>query len=79
MKTGEMPQKQWTVEAGFLLNSYKVSTHWESFSNPGPATNCIFTKSHPVSLKTGNNTNGEGNGTPLQYSCLENPMDGGAW
>ena len=23
--------------------------------------------------------NGEGNGTPLQYSCLENPMDEGAW
>ena len=22
---------------------------------------------------------GEGNGTPLQYCCLENPMDGGAW
>ena len=22
---------------------------------------------------------GEGNGTPLQYSCLENPMDRGAW
>ena len=22
---------------------------------------------------------GEGNGTPLQYSCVENPMDGGAW
>ena len=22
---------------------------------------------------------GEGNDTPLQYSCLENPMDGGAW
>ena len=22
---------------------------------------------------------GEGNGTPLQYSCLETPMDGGAW
>ena len=21
----------------------------------------------------------EGNGTPLQYSCLENPTDGGAW
>ena len=21
----------------------------------------------------------DGNGTPLQYSCLENPMDGGAW
>ena len=24
-------------------------------------------------------TKGEGNGTPLQYSCLENPMDRGAW
>ena len=24
-------------------------------------------------------TAGEGNGTPLQYSCLENPMDGGVW
>ena len=22
---------------------------------------------------------GEGNGTPLQYSCLENPVDRGAW
>ena len=22
---------------------------------------------------------GEGNGNPLQYSCLENPMDGGSW
>ena len=22
---------------------------------------------------------GDGNGTPLQYSCLGNPMDGGAW
>ena len=22
---------------------------------------------------------GEGNGNPLQYSCLENPMDGTAW
>ena len=22
---------------------------------------------------------GEGNGTPLQHSCLENPTDGGAW
>ena len=26
-----------------------------------------------------NDNSGEGDGTPLQYSCLENPMDGGAW
>ena len=30
-------------------------------------------------LKTGIFIETEGNGTPLQYSCLENPMDGGAW
>ena len=24
-------------------------------------------------------SSGEGDDTPLQYSCLENPMDGGAW
>ena len=29
-----------------------------------------------TSLREGN---GEGNGNPLQYSCLENPMGGGAW
>ena len=29
-------------------------------------------------LIPGQGTNGEGNGTPLQYSCLENPMDGRA-
>ena len=28
---------------------------------------------------SGNGTDGEGNGAPLQYSCLENPMDRGAW
>ena len=30
-------------------------------------------------LNPSHGTIGEGNGTPLQYSCLENPMDGGAW
>ena len=30
-------------------------------------------------IKRSKNYNREGNGTPLQYSCLENPMDGGAW
>ena len=33
----------------------------------------------PLVLGRDNWHNGEGSGTPLQYSCLENPMDGGAW
>ena len=34
---------------------------------------------HPDNLTYMQSTYGEGNGLPLQYSCLENPMDGGAW
>jgi len=30
-------------------------------------------------LKAFRGKSGEGNGTPLQYSCKENLMDGGAW
>ena len=33
----------------------------------------------PLVLRAGVIVAGEGNGTPLQYSCLENPMDRGAW
>ena len=32
-----------------------------------------------VENNNGSSHFGEGNGTPLQYSCLENPMKGGAW
>ena len=30
-------------------------------------------------IKSHRNATGEGNGNPLQYSCLENPVDRGAW
>ena len=32
----------------------------------------------PDSIPGSGRYSGEGNGTPLQHSCLENPMDGGA-
>ena len=32
-----------------------------------------------IKFKGDSSTPGEGNGTPLQYSCLESPMDGGSW
>ena len=31
------------------------------------------------SISGSERSTGEGNGKPLQYSCLENPMDGGGW
>ena len=33
----------------------------------------------PSSVPGKGRSSGEGNGNPLQYSCLENPVDGGAW
>ena len=33
----------------------------------------------PSSIPALGRSPGEGNGNPLQYSCLENPMDRGAW
>ena len=49
----------------FILDVFKVTT---SSFNKG------ITK---ITVKYG--ILGEGNGIPLQYTCLENPMDGGAW
>ena len=39
--------------------------------DPGNWAQCFVVSYMPIF--------GEGNGTPLQYSCLANPMDGGAW
>ena len=37
-----------------------------------------YSNYHTIALIS-HTSNGEGDGTPLQYSCLENPMDRGAW
>ena len=50
----------------FLMKGFGTSQ--QSFGYP---------RSGNPSFSTGKT--GEGNGTPLQYSCLENPMGGGAW
>ena len=39
----------------------------------------VFTLEMKICINTFWPPSGEGSGTPLQYSCLENPMDGGAW
>ena len=38
-----------------------------------------YNEGDPGSIPGSGRSSGEGNGTPLQYSCLENPMDRGAW
>ena len=38
-----------------------------------------FNMGDPGSIPGSGGSPGEGNGNPLQYSCMENSMDGGAW
>ena len=38
-----------------------------------------YSAGDPGSIPGLGRSSGEGNGTPLQYSGLENPMDGGVW
>ena len=56
-------------------------THVTVNFTPNPVTNTVRIKGkkfqHFFAILV--LTFGEGNGNPLQYSCLANPMDGGAW
>ena len=42
-------------------------------------TASAYNAGDPGSIPGSGRSPGERNGNPLQYSCLENPMDGGAW
>ena len=58
------------VTAGLHSKTETISAAWRLYFNE----ETDFLNYHVL-----NATNGEGDGTQLQYSCLENPMDGGAW
>ena len=51
---------------------FLIVLSWLFHSPPSPSSRGSLVPLHLLPL-------GEGTGTPLQYSCLENPMDGGAW
>ena len=63
----------------FTDDRFFISFIWQMFTFPGhsevkvSACNAADLGSIPGSGRSP----GEGNGNPLQYSCLENPMDGG--
>ena len=50
---------------------------WLPGGSEGKASAC--NAGDPGSIPGSGRFLGEGNGNPLQYSCLENPMDGEAW
>ena len=63
------------------FNSWVRKIHWRKERLPsgsdGKASVC--NAGDPGSMPGLGRSPGEGNGSPLQYSCLENPMDRGAW
>ena len=60
-----------------LLTSLVVNSL--DFSDGSDSKASAYNAGDPGSIPGSGRSPGEGNGTPLQYSCLENPMDGGAW
>ena len=59
------------------LNRSKQKMQSFPGASEGKASACNV--ADPGSIPESRRSTGEGNGNPLQYSCLENSMDGGAW
>ena len=60
-----------------LLTSLVVNSL--DFSDGSDSKASAYNAGDPGSIPESGRPPGEGNGNPLQYSCLENSMDGGAW
>ena len=56
-----------------------TGVHWPSFPGGSDGKASAYNAGDPGSVPGLGRSSGEGNGHPLKYSCLENPMDGGAW
>ena len=56
-----------------------VEKHCSKFSHSSVSKESACDAGDPDSIPGWERSLGEGNGNPLQYSCLENPMDRGAW
>ena len=57
----------------------RVRPHPRDFPGGSDIKASAYNAGAPGSIPGSGKSLGEGNGNPLQYSCLENPMDGGAW
>ena len=77
-----MCRGDWLTEYWFLNTLSNTNFNWCSPFNTNEEFHVnLWEENSPSNNKQGiyNLILGEGSGTPLQYSCLENSMDGGAW
>ena len=73
----------WSVEHSLSLLPYKIRIYMSSRGGDFPGGSdgkaSVYNEGDLGSIPRFGRSPGEGNGNPLQYSCLENPTDGGAW
>ena len=62
-----------------ILENFFLDSNNECFPGGSEVKASAFNVGDLGSIPGSGRSPGKGNGTPLQYSCLENPMDGGAW
>ena len=67
----------WNFQTWNYLNRFILNNDWFPGGSDGKASAC--NAGDPGSIPGSGRSPGEENGNPLQYSCLENSMDGGAW
>ena len=68
--------KMYSKSCKFVI--YLFGKHWASLGG-SDSKESACNAGDPGSIPVSRKPPGEGNGYPLQYSCLENPMDRGAW
>ena len=72
------PRLPWPMRSGQVHHLWEAgicAKVWMTSDFPSGSDNAGY----PGSIPGSGRSPGEGNGTPLQYSCLENPIDRGAW
>ena len=73
------PSYQARCGRGVLLLSFGLTSRPKCFPGSSDGKAFAYNAGDPCSIPGLGRSPGEGNGNPLQYSCLENPMDWGAW
>ena len=71
----------WATVHGVAKSQTQLSdfTSLQGFLGSSDGKVSAYNAGDPGSIPGSGRSPGEGNGNPLQYSCLENLMDGGAW
>ena len=62
-----------------LSMGFSRQEYWSGVPLSSPCMYAWYPSNAKFYFKVARGKNREGSGTPLQYSCLENPTDGGAW